>query len=62
MTALPRVPSLSWTLLRDGVPPTLLIDLLDPDGLRAALTAELLAADVALAPPPAVRPLAARTA
>jgi len=44
--------SLAWRLLRDGVPPTLLIDLLDPAGLRVALAAELLPADVAAAPAP----------
>jgi hypothetical protein len=44
--------SLAWRLLQDGVPPTLLIDLLDPEGLAAALAAELLPADVAAAPAP----------
>ena len=52
MTALPRPPALSWTLLSDGIPPSLLIDLLDPDGMRAALAAEVVAHDVALAPAP----------
>jgi hypothetical protein len=62
MTLLPHSPRLAWALLRDGVPPTLLIDLLDPDGLRLALAAELLPADVALAPPPPVAQRAVRTA
>lgn len=54
MTALPLAgPSLAAQLLAGGVPLTLLIDLLDPDGMRAALAAELLARDVALAPAPA---------
>jgi hypothetical protein len=46
--------TLAEQLLRDGVPPSLLIDLLDPEGMRAALAAELLASDVALAPSPLV--------
>ena len=40
-------PSLAQRLLEGGVPPSLLIDLLDPEGMRAALAAELLASDVA---------------
>lgn len=32
---------LSWRLLRDGVPPSLLVDLLDPVGMQHALTSEL---------------------
>lgn len=44
-------------LLRDGIPPSLLIDLLDPDGMRVALAAEVLesetASDVRQAPAPA---------
>lgn len=32
---------LSARLLADGVPPSLLIDLLDPDGMQRALAAEL---------------------
>lgn len=40
-------------LLADGVPPSLLCDLLDPDGLRTALASELLAGDVAASPAPA---------
>lgn len=43
---------LAWRLLQDGVPPSLLIDLLDPEGMAAALAAELLPADVAAAPAP----------
>ncbi|HUR51229.1 MAG TPA: hypothetical protein VMZ11_03805 [Mycobacteriales bacterium] len=39
--------TLAERLLRDGVPPSLLIDLLDPDGMRAALASELLPSDVA---------------
>jgi hypothetical protein len=41
--------TLAERLLRDGIPPSLLIDLLDPEGMRAALASELLAADVAAA-------------
>ena len=48
MTALP----LAYRLLRDGIPPSLLIDLLDPEGMRVALAAELAPTDVALAPAP----------
>ena len=50
--SLPR--TLASHLLREGIPPTLLIDLLDPEGMRQALAAELLEGDVALAPAPAV--------
>ena len=46
--------TLAEQLLRDGVPPSLLIDLLDPEGMKAALASELLAADVAQAPAPSV--------
>ena len=45
--------SLAERLLRDGIPPSLLIDLLDPEGMKAALASEALAADVAAAPAPA---------
>jgi len=45
--------TLAERLLREGVPPSLLIDLVDPDGMRAALAAELLPSDVAAAPAPA---------
>ena len=44
--------NLAEQLLRDGIPPSLLIDLLDPEGMRAALAAELLASDVQAAPAP----------
>ena len=57
MTALP----LAQRLLQDGIPLTLLIDLLDPEGMKLALAAELTAADVTRAPGPVVR-RAARTA
>ena len=50
--SLPR--TLASHLLREGIPPTLLIDLLDPEGMRQALAAELLEQDVALAPAPPV--------
>lgn len=46
--------SLTQRLLRAGVPLTLLLDLADPDGLRAALAHELAASDVAAAPPPPI--------
>ena len=49
MTALP----LALRLLQGGVPPTLLIDLLDPEGMKLALAGELTPSDVALAPAPA---------
>jgi hypothetical protein len=49
-------------LLRDGVPPSLLIDLYDPEGMAVALAAELLAADVAAAPAPVDRTQSLRTA
>ena len=49
MTALP----LALHLLRNGIPPSLLLDLLDPDGMRVALAAELAASDVERAPAPA---------
>jgi hypothetical protein len=44
--------TLAEHLLRDGVPPSLLIDLLDPEGMRAALAAELLPSDAAATPAP----------
>lgn len=37
---------LTLLLLDAGIPPTLLMDLLDPDGLRAALATELAELDV----------------
>jgi hypothetical protein len=50
MTALP----LALQLLEGGIPPTLLIDLLDPEGMKLALASELTASDVQRAPAPAV--------
>ena len=47
--------SLAWHLLTQGVPPSLLIDLIDPDGAALALAAEALPSDVAAAPAPADR-------
>ena len=55
-------PSLALRLLEDGIPPTLLIDLLDPEGMRLALASELTASDVERAPAPAAVRRAARTA
>ena len=49
MTALP----LALRLLEDGISPTLLIDLLDPEGMKLALASELTPADVLRAPAPA---------
>jgi hypothetical protein len=49
MTALP----LALRLLVDGIPPTLLIDLLDPEGMKLALASELTPSDVLRAPAPA---------
>lgn len=40
-------------LLRDGVPPSLLLDLYDLEGMLVALAGELLPADVQAAPAPA---------
>ncbi|MCW2670535.1 MAG: hypothetical protein JWO27_2432 [Frankiales bacterium] len=57
MTALP----LAQRLLQDGIPLTLLMDLLDPEGMKLALAAELTPSDVARTPSPAPR-RAARTA
>ena len=63
MTALPLAsPTLASRLLTDGIPLTLLIDLLDPEGMRIALAAELLAQDVARAPAPPVRQIRIRSA
>jgi hypothetical protein len=50
----PLRPSLASRLLADGIPPSLLIDLLDPEGMKLALASELLASDVALAPAPPI--------
>lgn len=47
-------PTLFQQLLAEGIPSTLLIDLLDPEGMKAALTGELLVSDVQLTPPPAI--------
>ena len=58
MTALPHTgPSLAFRLLSDGLPLTLLLDLVDPEGMRAGLACELLVTDVALtaAPPQPAR-------
>jgi hypothetical protein len=54
--------TLASRLLADGIPPTLLMDLLDPEGMKIALAAELLAGDVALAPAPPVALRQVRTA
>ncbi len=53
MTALPPGLRLSWCLLEEGIPPTLLIDLLDPEGMKIALAGEVTAADVRRTPAPA---------
>jgi hypothetical protein len=44
--------TLALRLLRDGIPPSLLIDLLDPEGMKIALASELTVSDVASAPAP----------
>jgi hypothetical protein len=44
--------TLAERLLRNGVPPSLLIDLVNPEGMRSALAAEVLASDVTAAPAP----------
>lgn len=63
MTVLPRTaPTLAQQLLRDGIPPSLLIDLLDPEGMRAALVCELALLDVERALPPALEKSILRTA
>jgi hypothetical protein len=54
--------TLAEQLLRDGIPPSLLIDLLDPEGMRAALASELLEHDVRRAPAPVHTERATRTA
>lgn len=38
--------TLAQRLIADGIPPTLLIDLLDPEGMRRALASELTVSDV----------------
>jgi hypothetical protein len=58
MTALP----LALRLLKDGIPPSLLIDLLDPEGMRVALAAEVTPTDVSLAPAPPARAAAVLSA
>jgi hypothetical protein len=63
MTALPRSgPSLALQLLSDGIPPSLLIDLVDPEGMRTALAAELVALDVERALAPLVQNWVVRSA
>ena len=42
--------TLAQRFLRAGVPLTLLLDLVDPEGLRVALAAELVSGDVAAVP------------
>jgi hypothetical protein len=54
--------TLAEQLLREGIPPTLLIDLLDPEGMRIALASELLTADVTGAPAAAERARRLRSA
>jgi hypothetical protein len=55
MSALSRPsPTLAQRLIADGVPLTLLIDLLDPEGMRRALASELTVSDVDRAVTPAV--------
>lgn len=58
MTGLP----LALHLLRNGIPPSLLLDLVDPEGMRRALAAELTACDVERAPAPRATARSARTA
>ncbi|MCU1593698.1 MAG: hypothetical protein JWO12_1090 [Frankiales bacterium] len=63
MTALPRTgPSLAWKLLQDGIPPSLLIDLLDPTGMKAGLAHELALLDVERALAPALQKWIRRSA
>lgn len=63
MTVLPlRAPSLVMHLLQGGIPPSLLFDLLDPEGMRLALASELTTTDVAQTPAPAVALRKAQTA
>ena len=57
-----RAGMLAYRLLCDGIPPTLLMDLLDPEGMKIALAAEVLASDVALSPAPPVQLQDVRTA
>jgi hypothetical protein len=63
MTVLPQSGRwLAQRLLTDGIPPSLLIDLLDPEGMKVALASELTVSDVALAPAPPGHRRTARTA
>jgi hypothetical protein len=63
MTVSPRTgPSLALRLLTDGIPPSLLIDLLDPEGMKIALASELTPSDVIQSPAPALPIRVARTA
>ena len=63
MTELPQAgPSLTWSLLSDGIPPSLLIDLLDPEAMRVALAAELTESDVASALAPLIQKWIVRSA
>lgn len=54
--------TLAQRLLRDGIPPSLLIDLYDTEGMRAAVAAEVTTADVAAAPAPSLSKRVARGA
>lgn len=54
--------TLAEQLLRDGIPPSLLIDLIDPEGMLAALAAEALPADVQTTPAPDERARRLRSA
>lgn len=58
----PSPAPLALRLLLDGVPPSLLIDLLDPEGMRLALASELTTSDVTAAPAPAPAVRRLRTA
>jgi hypothetical protein len=62
MTATPPLAPLALRLLRAGISPTLLIDLLDPEGMRAALASELTTSDVERAIAPALEKWVRRTA
>ena len=58
----PAPAPLALRLLLDGIPPSLLIDLLDPEGMKVALASELTTSDVAAAPAPALPVRRLRTA
>lgn len=63
MTAVPGTgPSLALQLLTDGIPPSLLIDLFDPEGMKTALASELTVSDVERAIAPALEKWIRRTA